>query len=350
MKQKIIASLTAEYTPLPLRNPFVISLRSSINANIVRWRLRMTDGSEYLGESVPVQYVTGESPESVLAVAPRFEEYVQGKSLEDFGCILHELEVMHPSDVSARAGLEIALYNAVALTASIPLYKLFGGVTNRVQTDLTLSKVPDAVDIAKLAWTDGFKIFKMKVGGADKNHDFFRVVALQEALPDTIIRLDANQGFEPNEAVEFIGNLVARGIRLEVVEQPVAKEDLSGLDDVARQSPVPILADEACVTPADAFKILSTTRVHGVNVKVMKSGVGGALSIIRIAQAAKRKLMMGCMIESPVGLTTSLAIACGTGAFDYIDLDGHLLIDIRDKIEEFNAEGPFLSIHELTAQ
>jgi len=346
MKNTIIESLTAEYIMLPLRNPFVISLRSSTNANIIRWKLTTTDGEVYLGESVPVQYVTGETPESVLAIAPRFEECVRGKSIEEFGRITSELEKLHPTDLAARAGVEMALYNAVAAKANISLYKLFGGFQRSVETDLTLSKVENATDIARIAWADGFRIFKMKVGGAEKEADKRRVLALQEALPDAVIRLDANQGFSPEEAESFLSGIVREGVKLEMVEQPVDKHDLQGMDYVARNSPVPILADEACITPADAYRICSATAVHGVNVKLMKSGLSGALSIIRIAQAANRKLMIGCMIESPVGLSTALALACGTGAFEYVDLDGHLLIDLKEEITEFEAKGPFLTIKE----
>jgi L-alanine-DL-glutamate epimerase-like enolase superfamily enzyme len=187
----------------------------------------------------------------------------------------------------------------------------------------------------------------MKVGGENKEADTLRVVRLQEELPEAIIRLDGNQGFTPKEAEDFLADLVKRGVRLEMVEQPVDKHDLTGLDYVARNSPVPILADEACVTPEDAYRICSTTAVHGVNVKLMKSGLSGALSIIRIAQAANRRLMIGCMIESPVGLSAALALACGTGAFDYVDLDGHVLIDIKEEITEFEAKGPFLTIRDL---
>ena len=83
--------------------------------------------------------------------------------------------------------------------------------------------------------------------------------------------------------------------------------------------------------------------MQGLNVKLMKSGIKGALEIISIAKAAGRKLMIGCMLESEIGMVANVALACGTGSFDYVDLDGHLLIDFSEPITSFVAHGPRLS-------
>ena len=105
------------------------------------------------------------------------------------------------------------------------------------------------------------------------------------------------------------------------------KEDFEGMDWVARRSPVPVFADESCRTPEDAFELASKTAVQGFNLKINKNGIAGVLDIIPIAKAAGRKLMLGCMLETRYSIAASIAIACGTGAFDYIDLDSHLLLN-----------------------
>ena len=341
MKQHIL-SVIAEYIQIPLKNPFILSIRSAHHANVVRWRLRTDEGMEFLGETVPVQYVTGETPESVLAVVPKIEAVLREAKIEDFHHLIHELALAFPADISARAGVEIALYNAHAFEANTSVENVLGGELATLETDLTIARIPNATEVARAAWHEGFRIFKIKVGGGAMEEDIDRILGIASELPEAIFRLDANQSLTPESTVRLAEELLRNGIRLELIEQPVPKEDLFALDETARISPVPIIADEASRTPLEANRIFSETAVHGVNVKLMKSGIGGALDIIAIAKAAGRKLMIGCMLESEVGMAASIALASGTGAFDYIDLDGHLLLDLNEPIRLFHSDGPLL--------
>src|SRR5262249_4558840 len=97
-------------------------------------------------------------------------------------------------------------------------------------------------------------------------------------------------------------------------------------------------------SPADAVRLVQETQVQGINIKLMKSGINGALDIIAIARAAGRELMIGCMLESRRGIAASLALACGTGAFDYVDLDSHLLLNEEGENPYFRQEGPALKV------
>jgi L-alanine-DL-glutamate epimerase-like enolase superfamily enzyme len=110
------------------------------------------------------------------------------------------------------------------------------------------------------------------------------------------------------------------------MEQPVAADDLPGLKYVKNHTDIPVIADESVVTPADAIRIVSGDCADGINVKIMKSGIQGALDIVAIAKAAGLKLMIGCMLESNPGFCASICLAAGTGLFDFIDLDAHILI------------------------
>ncbi len=337
-----IVSLTASYHPLPLKNPFVLSIRTATNANVIRWRMGLDDGSEYLGECVPVQYVTGETLDSVLEIAPLMERLLQGRKIKDVEAIIDSLFNAFPLDVAARAGVEIALFNAFAGEREVPLHRIFGKADATLETDLTISRIPNAVEVASGASKEGFRIFKVKVGGGSMEEDIDRILGIASAVPDAIFRLDANQALTVESTLELVTSLLQQGTYIELIEQPVPKADLAALDEVSRISPVSIIADESCCSPSDALRLFSETSVHGVNVKLMKSGISGALDIIRIAQSAGKKLMIGCMLESEVGIAASVALACGTGAFDYVDLDGHLLIDIPTPITLFDARGPYL--------
>ena len=339
-----IRSLTAEYFQLPLKNPFVISIRSATYANVIRWRLETDDGSVFPGESVPVQYVTGETPDSVLAVASKLEHLLYDCAVEDLPALITEMSRRFPEDKAARAGVEIALYSAFAAQTSVPVYKLLGAQNATIETDLTIARIPNALEVAEEAARHGFRIFKMKVGGGAMEEDIDRILGISAMLPEAIFRLDANQSLTVEETMKLAYALLESGISLELIEQPVAKEDIAALDEISRISPVPIVADEACCDARDAFRLFTETAVHGVNVKLMKSGIAGTLDIIRIAKAAGRKLMIGCMLESEIGMAASVALACGTDAFDYVDLDGHLLLDLAEPIALFQAHGPMLKI------
>jgi L-Ala-D/L-Glu epimerase len=344
MSHRRIIGLTAEYFQLPLKNPFVISIRSATFANVVRWRLETDDGQVFLGESVPVQYVTGETPASVLEAAPKLDQLLRGCHIQDIYALIEDMSRHLPVDVAARAGVEIALYSAFANETGVPVHKLLGGHNATVETDLTIARIPNAIQVAEEAARIGFRIFKMKVGGGPIEEDVDRILGISNAISDAIFRLDANQSLTVESTLALTDILLKEGIHLELIEQPVPKEDITALDEIARVSPVPIIADEACRNPTEAFRLFSETSVHGVNVKLMKSGISGALDIIRIAKAADKKLMIGCMLESEIGMAASVALACGTAAFDYADLDGHLLLDLAKPIELFQAQGPTLSI------
>jgi len=342
VSKRRITSISAEYHKLPLKNPFIISIRSATNANVIRWHLSLDDGKEFLGESVPVQYVTGETPESVLAAAPKIEEILFGQSIEDFHSLIDEMERALPQDVAARTGVEIALYNAYAEANNVSVMKLLGGKAATAETDLTIARLPNAIDIAREAWHHDFRIFKIKVGGGTMQEDEDRIVGIAAALPEAIFRLDANQSLTARQTLELTEALLKNNITIELIEQPVPKEDIAALDEISRISPIPIIADEACCTPGDAIRLFERTAVQGVNVKLMKSGIKGALEIIEIAKAARRRLMIGCMLESEIGMAARVALACGTNAFEYIDLDGHVLLDLAKPITLFHSDGPRL--------
>jgi L-Ala-D/L-Glu epimerase len=340
-----ILSLTAEHVQLELHNPFVLSIRTATHANIIRWKLVCDDGGEhrmFLGECVPVQYVTGETIESTLATAPQLSQIMHGCDVADMHKIVAEVRKQLPLAKAAIAGIEIALYNAFAAETGVTMHQHLGGKGVEVTTDLTIAKIPNALQVAEAAWAQGFRSFKLKVGGVGYNEDLDRIRQMYEHLPGMLLRLDPNQGFDAPTALRFIDDVLKLGVTIEFVEQPTPKHDRLDLDEVSSNSPVPVIADEGCTSARDAYELFSETAVHGVNVKLMKSGIAESLEIISIARAAGKKLMIGCMLESEIGMAASVALASGTGAFDFVDLDGQLLVKYDAPFTSFIAEGPRL--------
>ena len=327
-----IVSVRAEAWTLPLVAPFVIAARTATEARNVRVTVTTDTGVLGLGASAPVGYVTGESVETVLTALAEAGLSLEGQAADEWEPLLKLVAERLPDAPAARAGLEMALLDVWARGQGRSLWAHFGGALSRLTTDVTIPLVSpeEAARQAREAWADGFRALKLKVGDADgPDADLARLAAVAAALPDVRLRLDANQAFAPEAAVAFTRKLLAAGAVVELLEQPVAKEDVDGLKFVRRAvNPlgVPVFADEAARSVAEVRNLIQLDAVDGINVKLMKSGIGGALEIIALCRAAGKKLMLGCMLETGLGIAAAAQIAAGTGAFDSLDLDSHRLL------------------------
>jgi L-alanine-DL-glutamate epimerase-like enolase superfamily enzyme len=235
-----------------------------------------------------------------------------------------------PNSPTARSAVEMAILDALTRGWGTSLWNYFGGYRKAVRTDLSISLThPEEAEIlATNAAQAGYRSLKIKVGGPDREADLERVLAVHRVAPEAGIRLDANQGFDPPDALAFVRRCQEAGVSIELLEQPVPASDWDALAAVTRECPVPVIADEAVQDVASALRVATTGAAHGINIKVAKSGLLEALQIIAVAQAGGLKLMLGCMMESLLGIGASLALAAGTGAFDYLDLDSHALIGL----------------------
>jgi L-alanine-DL-glutamate epimerase-like enolase superfamily enzyme len=341
-----IAAITAERVDLPMERPFESAKRRSTVSEVVRITARLQGGAEGRGEASPAGYVTGEDAAGlqvavVAATAALIDLPADRPQLWETR--LSEALPHHPT---GRSAVEAALLDALAARCGLSLWRWLGGATPTVVSDLTIPLLPPdaAAAVAREAVERGFRQLKIKVGGPSTDEDEARVQAIAAAAPGTPLRLDGNQGFGPDAALAFIRRIVDSGIRVELLEQPVDCADWDGLAAVTRQSPVPVIADEAVLTPADALRVAATGAAHGINIKLAKSGIAGALDIIGIARAARLRLMLGCMLESDWGIRTSVHLACGTGAFDYLDLDSHVLIGQPPPYTGFSQRGETIHV------
>jgi L-alanine-DL-glutamate epimerase-like enolase superfamily enzyme len=163
-----------------------------------------------------------------------------------------------------------------------------------------------------------YPVIKVKLGGDD---DEACLAAIRAARPDVRLRVDANAGWSPEQALRRIEALA--GFDLEMVEQPVPKDEIEGMGYVQRHTEVPVVADESVRTLADVDK-LAAAGVRGINLKLMK--VGGLAPCLRLLKRARElglQIMLGCMVETSLGTT---AMAHLSGLADWIDLDAPLLI------------------------
>ena len=219
----------------------------------------------------------------------------------------------------ARCALDLALHDRIAKKRKIPLYNLLGlPKPTPIATAFTIS-ISTADEMAKLAAENlRYPVIKLKLGS---DNDIDRVAAVRASRPDARIYVDANAGWSPEEAVRQVKALAP--FNLDLIEQPVAKDEIDGMGYVQAHTNVPIVADESVCNLAD-IEALAKVGVKGINLKLMK--IGGLIPTLEMLNRAKElglKIMLGCMSETALGVT---AMAHLTACADWIDLDAPLLI------------------------
>jgi L-alanine-DL-glutamate epimerase-like enolase superfamily enzyme len=323
-----IVRLEAEPLDIPLREPFSIATGRVESARNVLVRVTLADGTVGLGEAAPFMPSGGETQETALAAIRGMVSLAEGQDAAHWRPLAARLLANFELQLTARAGIEVAVLDALTRSWGIPLFQFFGGAGARVETDISIPILaPQRVgELASDYAARGAATLKLKVG-ADVDDDVDRVMAAVEAAPDCDLILDGNQGYTPSEALELLTALAAEDVRPILYEQPVHRHDLEGLRFVTERAGVPVAADESVHTAADALRVARMGAANAVNIKLMKSGIVESLDIAAVCRAANIELMVGAMIESRLGIAASAHLAAGLGGFRYIDLDTPMLLE-----------------------
>ncbi len=314
---------------VPLRVPFKTALRSVDSVNDVIVEIHTDTGATGYGEAPPTGVITGDTTGAIIsAVHDHIAPHLLGRSIDEFEDLLDTVQKSIVHNSSAKAAVDMALWDLYGKSLGIPVYKLLGGGKNKIVTDITISvNSPDEmVRDALNAVERGYDCLKMKVG-IDPTLDVERLRAVRDAVgPDMTIRIDANQAWSPKQAVRILNSMQEKGLSIELVEQPVKAADIEGLKYVTERSFVPVLADESVFSPEDAFRIMQTHAADYINIKLMKcGGISQALRIISAAEVYGVECMLGCMLEAKVSVNAAVELACAKKIITKIDLDGPVL-------------------------
>ncbi len=322
MRKPTINSVSATALNVKLDEPFEIASGKKHNIENVFVKVTLEDQTEGYGEASPLEPINGENQETVIATVRSLSSFLKGKSPDEFDEISDGMKSLFWAQTSARAAVEIALLDALLKTRNGSLWDYYGGAEQSICTDYTISIVtPDeAFRQAKQLAERGFEAIKTKVG-TDGARDLERLKAVSEAAPDCSINIDANEGFTAREAIDFAHKLESEGVNIDLFEQPVKRYDLEGLKQVTEKINIPVAADESVFFPSDARRIADMKAADAINIKLMKSGLKEGEEIARISKEAGLDLMVGCMLESALGMTASVMFAAGLGGFRYVDLD-----------------------------
>ncbi|WP_135852509.1 dipeptide epimerase [Halorussus salinus] len=343
-----VAEVRADPLNLELDAPFEIALGTRHEARNLLVEVETDEGVVGYGEGSPLPPVTGETQGAAVAIAREAGDLLEGRNLADYRALCSDLRAAFPGANSALFALETAVLDAYCRSRGLALSELFGGPPRPVETDLTIPIVgaDEARQRASAAATAGdgagFAHLKIKTGD-EVEAAVERVVAAREGAPDAELKVDANQGWTPEETLRFVRRLGERGVELGLLEQPVHRDDLAGLARVRDRARVPVAADEAVFSPEDALAVVRADAADVLNVKLGKSGPIAAAEIAAIAEAANLELMVGCMLESALGIHASAHVVAGLGSFDYVDLDGNRLL-AEDVVASGPESGPEISI------
>ncbi|MGV3618888.1 MAG: dipeptide epimerase [Fimbriimonas sp.] len=318
--RQTIARIETYRLPLRLHAPFQIALQTTAVADNLFVRITTAEGLEGWGEASPLHAVTGETVGSCLAAVEFLGGHLLGRSALEVRARAKEMRALLPHNPAARSALDMALHDLASQAAGMPLYRYLGGDLRELVTDVTLGiDTPEATaEKARIATEDwGFRHLKMKLG-LSPARDLAAVDAVRRTVgPGIELRLDANQAWGRHEAVEMLVRLGDHAIRF--CEQPVPKEDLDGLRYVAERSPVAVMADEAVFGPADVLRVAP---LPYVNLKIAKTGgIGELPRADAVAEASGMRSMLGCMMESRLGLTAAAHAALACESVRFLDLD-----------------------------
>lgn len=324
-----IEQITIYASPIKLKEPFVISLGPLTHAENVVIEMRTKEGLTGFGECSPFLTINGESMGTALVVAQLLAKVLKGKdALDTEGCIQAMDKIIYGNS-SIKSAFDMALYDIASQQAQLPLYAFLGGTKNKIiQTDYTISLGPleKMVLDAQRIKSNGFQIIKVKLGGT-KEEDIQRVKAIREAIgPDITLRIDANQGWIPLDALEILKTIAPYDIQH--CEEPIPRWQFMKLPFLRAQSPIPIMADESCCDENDAERLIELQACDSINVKLGKSGgIFKALKIIRLAEQAKRDLQIGGFLESRLAFTASAHLALCSDQVLHYDFDTPMMFE-----------------------
>lgn len=305
---------------LPYRAAYHTEAVETVTAVFVRLETRQ--GREAWGCAAFDPALTGETREGVIRACQSCADRAVDLNPLNTEYALDELAALTRETPSALCAFDLAFHDLLGLVADMPLHRLLGGYRSRIQTSITISvgSPAESVGLARQRAEQGFRILKIK-GGLSPEEDVRRVRAIHSALPSFTLRLDADQGYTVEQALN-----VARALegKLEMLEQPTPADDLEALQQVTSLSPVPILADESVIRPRSALEVAKRRAASGMSVKLTAcGGLRCAREIDTIARVARMDTMVSCVNEPALLTAAGLSLALSSPNVAYGDLDGH---------------------------
>jgi L-alanine-DL-glutamate epimerase-like enolase superfamily enzyme len=327
LKADSIVEIGLYRCPVRLKNPFIISLGKLEFADNLIVRIRTSQGLTGFGECSPFLTIHGENGETALSIGKLISEKLIGQNPHDIANCSRIMDSLVYANTSVKSAIDIALYDIASARAKVPLYKFLGGENDKeIFTDYTVSiGQADTMrkDAAKIV-SDGFTVIKVKLGGTEAE-DLQRLISIREEVGTKIpIRIDANQGWSVETAVNLLKKF--ENLNIEHCEEPVSRHKFLSLPKIRASTTIPIMADESCFDDSDAERLVNINACTLFNVKLGKSsGIFKAMKIVAIAEKNKIDLQAGGFLESRLGFTAMAHVALSNKHFKFYDFDTPLM-------------------------
>ncbi len=322
MKGREIIGATIYRLKIPLNMAFTISLGSTDFYDAVVVELRFSDIIGY-GEAETVQQITGETPEVLFDVSAGILASMEGQSFGSVEDVSLFITSFCHGNNAAKSAVDMAFHDALGKMHGISVADLLGGSMRPRITSFTIpiGDVNENLKLLDRYQKAGARIIKVKVGKS-ATKDAERLTVIAGKLDDGVTFFaDANQGYRLTDAVK-ISEILYRNEAL-FFEQPMIRNDLVAFRNLRRKAGIPIMLDESISSPKDVLDAVCADAADMVNVKLSKSGgIRNAIKTLVAAQAAGLDAMVGCMLESKLGIAASLAVANAVNNVKYTDLDG----------------------------
>lgn len=323
----IIRQIELYRLSVPLKEPFITSLGRDDNAENVLVKIITDKDITGFGECSPYMAINGESQDTCFIVGQYFAKLFKGKNALAIEERIADMDKLIYGNSSIKSAFDMALYDIASQNAGLPLYKFLGGSNDKIiTTDYTVSigeidkMVTDAVKIKE----EGYPAIKVKLG-KDGKKDVERIRAIRKAVGNEIpLRIDANQGWTVDEAIETLTALAV--FNIEHCEEPIPRWDFMNLPRVKKASPVPIMADESCGDEHDAERLIQLKACDYFNIKLGKSGgIFKALKMVKLAGANNIHLQIGAFMESRLAMTAFAHFALCSPMIVHYDFDTALM-------------------------
>ncbi|HJE90738.1 MAG TPA: muconate/chloromuconate family cycloisomerase [Dietzia timorensis] len=329
-----IAAVRSTILDVPLIRPHKFATTTATAQPILLVEVTTEDGITGYGEGVTPggPWWGGESVETMKALVDKYlAPVVVGQTLDEIPRLVEDFDKFVARGRFAKAGLEIAMFDAYARSLGVPMHALLGGkVRDSIDCTWALGVAPlDEMigEISEILDSGRHRSFKLKMGSGDPRTDTDRIIALCEHIGDRAgLRIDVNARWDRLTAVRYLPALAEAGI--ELFEQPTPTEQLGVLAELARLTNVPIMADESVQSPHDALEIVRREAAGVLAIKTTK--LGGLLrskETVAVARAAGLACHAATSLEGPIGTAASLHLACADPGFTFgSELFGPLLL------------------------
>ena len=312
---------------IPLKDPFIISLGTILNAENLVVVIHTEQGITGFGECSPFMSINGESADTCFVVGQYFAKLFKGKNALAIEDRIADMDRLIYGNSSIKSAFDMALYDIAAQHAGMPLYQFLGGEKNKsIVTDYTVSIGDPATmagDARKIK-EQGYPAIKIKLGRHGPT-DVLRIKAIREAVGNELpLRIDANQGWSVEEAIATLKELARFDIQH--CEEPIPRWAFLELPKVKEESPIPIMCDESCGDHYDAERLIRLGACDQLNIKLGKSGgIFKALKMARMAETANMHLQIGAFMESRLAMTAFAHFSLCSRMIVHFDFDTALM-------------------------